>query len=169
MSTRKQSPEMLKVLSHPSRIALYELIRDGINTAPQMAEVLGENRLNLYHHLAKLEQVNLIQSSYGPDRVKIYELVDETISQQIQEASDFEKEDTTANYSFILTAPRDPSKGRKNRKLAFATHVQKLAELANVPLPPDIEILQVQIIAQPKSIVVKRNKMMKEILDEMQE
>ena len=51
----------MKVLAHPRRIRILELLGDEERTTKQVAEVLGEPPTRLYHHVAALERVGLIR------------------------------------------------------------------------------------------------------------
>jgi DNA-binding transcriptional ArsR family regulator len=53
--------EQMKVLAHPRRIRILELLGDEERTTKQVAEILGEPPTRLYHHVAALERVGLIR------------------------------------------------------------------------------------------------------------
>jgi len=139
----------LRALSDPLRISLFELIKQGQKTTPELAEILNENRMNLYHHLKILEKAGLIQSSYNSDRVKVYRV------KEIQEEIEFDdniylqqsrsKVDSVeqALDTLILSPPQDQQQLKKFNEL-----IQEAAELVNVEIPPNYELLQVQVMIE---------------------
>jgi len=63
---------------NPIRVKLLELISEGVCTVNDLAEVIGINRINLYHHLNTLEKEGVIEGSFKGSRIKTYRLVDES-------------------------------------------------------------------------------------------
>lgn len=53
--------EQLKVLTHPLRLRILELLIEKPMTTKQVAEALGEDPLKLYYHVEVLEQAGLIE------------------------------------------------------------------------------------------------------------
>lgn len=53
--------EQLKVLTHPLRLKILELLTDKPMTTKQVAQALGEDPLKLYYHVEALEKAGLIE------------------------------------------------------------------------------------------------------------
>lgn len=165
---RYYSSGMMTVLNHPMRIALYDLIREGAKSAPEMAAILDENRVNLYHHLGKLEKEGLIEGYYSDDRVKKFRLVlpsektdvNPENYTNIQAREGEEDRENLATSNVIMIAP--PSDRRTLRK--FKKNVKSILETSKYNLSDDLEIIQVQVILQPKDIAEKKQKKIEEIL-----
>lgn len=137
-------------VSHPIRQALYELIRDGTETTPEFAEILNENRLNLYHHLKVLEDAGLIESFFGSDRVKRFRLAskDKTVIVQIPLGErEMSPNIISEKQTIIINPPTDPKKHKQ-----FQQKVEELLAIGETSLNPQMDISQVQVILQPKVV-----------------
>lgn len=53
----------LKALGEPIRLRIVDLLRDGEKTVSQIAETLGEEVVNVSHHLGILFQAELVEKS----------------------------------------------------------------------------------------------------------
>jgi DNA-binding transcriptional ArsR family regulator len=53
----------LKALGEPMRLRIVDLLRDGEQTVSQIAESLGEEIVNVSHHLGILFQAELVEKS----------------------------------------------------------------------------------------------------------
>lgn len=55
--------EKLKAMSEPSRIRIIDLLRDGERTVSGIADALGEEVVNISHHLGILFHAGLLEKS----------------------------------------------------------------------------------------------------------
>lgn len=134
---RLYSSEHLTAINHPLRISLLKLIKKKINTAPDLADALGENRINLYHHLKFLEKTGLITSKFKGDRVKRYEIVDKPANIQQNIVTN---PIISSNTIIISPNPKNQDNFRKK--------VDELVELDGISIKKDMDIIQVQIVVQ---------------------
>ncbi len=150
----------ISVLNHPIRVMLYNLIRDGINTTPKLAVALNEDRHNLYHHLNKLEHAGLIIGYYEDNRIKKFKAIDPILSTKtkIENISDIpdlnsnRKSKKILSDEYLATAESIllvPPKDNRNRK-KFKKKVRELLEMSNYEMTKSLDIIQVQIILQPR-------------------
>ena len=58
---RVSAPPSLSASTHPTRQAILKALKDGTKTTVDLEEVTGETRYNLYHHLAVLEDADLVR------------------------------------------------------------------------------------------------------------
>jgi DNA-binding transcriptional ArsR family regulator len=130
------------ILSHPLRLSLYELIRDGARTTPELAEILSINRINLYHHLNKMEEHGLIISQYNSNREKQYQIREEHPMQEISKS-----EETTTTYTKIINEPK-----QKDLNDEFQRQVRELTRQFGQNIPESQKIIQIHIFTQPVKI-----------------
>jgi DNA-binding transcriptional ArsR family regulator len=159
----------MAALNHPMRVTLYDLIcdvtlksknkDDGI-TAPEMAEILNENRINLYHHLEILENTGLIKSFYKGNRMKKYRKVSE-VEEEKHEKSKIGKGEKlgpdriSKTQTMILTPPQDEKK--------FKEKVKELIKSTGANWDSDMNILQVHIHWQWKNVVAYKHKQIRQV------
>lgn len=162
-SNRFYATGKLSALNHPMRITLYELIREGARTAPEMAEILDENRINLYHHLSKLEDAGLIESFYREDRVKKYRISkreEKPEVKTVEEALEKPVEFYTKTNTIVVFPPKD-SKDRKK----FRKKIKELLDIVDLNLQKSNDILQIHILSQPKSLAKEKQDLIKKVQD----
>jgi len=75
-SGRSYVNDVVKAASHPTRQRILKALQKGKRTTVELEEITGENRYHLYHHLAVLEEANLVRSQLsGTGKTKEFELV----------------------------------------------------------------------------------------------
>ena len=167
--SRIYSTGMMAALNHPMRITLFDLIREGTLvgkgkdeglSTPEIAEILNENRINLYHHLAILETAGLIESFYFGDRMKKYRLVSNIPQQKLEvkinKQMELSPEEISRTQTLILTPPQKEEK-------KFRDKAKELIKLTGGTWNNDMDILQVQINWQPKNVVKYKHKQIKDL------
>ncbi|MHA2252774.1 MAG: winged helix-turn-helix domain-containing protein [Candidatus Kariarchaeaceae archaeon] len=164
------STGVMAALNHPIRLTLYNLIQEGNQTStgqeegittPEMAEILKENRFNLYHHLGILEKAGLIESFYEGNRMKKYRLGSKKNKInpkkfKIDKKKDLSPEVISKTQTMILT----PSIKEKNK---FKDKVKELIKLTNNSWDEKMDIQQIHIHWQWSDIVEYKQEQMKEI------
>ena len=157
------------MLKHPTRIKLYELISKGVDTTPKLADIIGENRVNLYHHLNKLEKHGLIKSTFEGDRIKkfniieIEEKIDITLDNLVKMAI---KQDNLNNIpsstvepnTVIVNPPRDANNLKK-----FQKKLKELLKIVDVNVSKNLEFIQLHLVLQSKESLATINKKIKEL------
>lgn len=137
---RLYSSEHLTAINHPLRISLLEFIKEGIKTTPELADALGENRINLYHHLNSLEKSGLIESYFEGDRVKRFRLA----------AKPANIKQTLSSNPIMSSNTLIISPSSENKK-KFREKVEELVRLDGIAIEKSMDIIQVQIVIQPKA------------------
>lgn len=59
--------EMLKALSDPTRLSIFDMLMEGVQCNSEIAERLGLSLSLISHHLPVLRQVGLVQSQRDPE------------------------------------------------------------------------------------------------------
>ncbi|MDH5403153.1 MAG: helix-turn-helix domain-containing protein [Candidatus Heimdallarchaeota archaeon] len=155
--------DRISALNHPMRVSLYDLIRKGVKSAPEMAKILGEDRINLYHHLSQLEKAGLISSSYDRDRIKVYEL----ISLESPEVDLFSIQNKNEGNELIQTESKvilNPQNLKLQKK--FRKKIKEILEIENIKLSDDMDIMQVQIMFQSKKSQEIKNENLEKLISE---
>ncbi|MHA2502940.1 MAG: helix-turn-helix domain-containing protein [Candidatus Kariarchaeaceae archaeon] len=158
MHEKRKDPS--KILGDPLRVRLFELIKEGSKTTVELADILGKDRMELYHHLKQLEDAGLVSSSYNTKRMKEYQAT--STEPQIQHM-----EQTTLINPFknemtglvILSPPAEPEQYRE-----FRNYIEQAAKLCGSSVPDDFEIIQVQVRTESKTLEVAKNE---NIMDEL--
>ena len=72
-SRRLQTDPYIKAASHPTRQTILKSLQgnDALTTI-ELQELTGEDRYNLYHHLAKLQDAGLVDYELEDSRAKRY-------------------------------------------------------------------------------------------------
>jgi DNA-binding transcriptional ArsR family regulator len=78
---RKYAHPQGTLFNHPTRISILETLQQGKKTTNELEQLIGENRVNLYHHLNILENEALIISEIN-NRQKYFELNNNSIKKQ---------------------------------------------------------------------------------------
>ena len=66
------------LFTHPTRAKIIDLLKDGKKTTGELESLIGENRINLYHHLNLLESEAIVTSTIA-NRQKIFEISKDNI------------------------------------------------------------------------------------------
>lgn len=157
MTAGKSDP--LRALSDPLRMSLFELIKESSKTTPELAEILNENRINLYHHLEVLEKAGLIKSSYENSRAKLYSIqqTQPEIVQQKQATTIRRKQTRSptknSTATLILSPPKDSELYEE-----FKQQIVQAAKLVGVSIDEKMEILQVHINAENQKIHLSKRR-----------
>ena len=70
---RKKVPKKISSVSHPTRQAILEELKNKEQTTLDLEQSLDESRYNLYHHLEDLETQGIIEQK-KEGKVKVYNL-----------------------------------------------------------------------------------------------
>jgi DNA-binding transcriptional ArsR family regulator len=70
---RKKVPKKISSVSHPTRQAILEELKNKEQTTLDLEQSLDESRYNLYHHLEVLETQGIIEQK-KEGKVKVYNL-----------------------------------------------------------------------------------------------
>ena len=159
------------VLKHPTRIKLYELISKGVDTTPKLADVLGENRVNLYHHLSILEKHGLIISTFEGDRIKKFNIIEMEEKVDItpdnlekmaikQDDKDHEilKNSIIEPNTVVINPPKDSNNLKK-----FQKKLKELLKIVDVNVSKNLDFIQLHLILQSKESRAIINKKIKEL------
>ncbi len=72
-SRRLQTDPYIKAASHPTRQTILKNLRENeALTTIELQKLTGEDRYNLYHHLAKLQDAGLVDYELEDSRAKKY-------------------------------------------------------------------------------------------------
>ena len=72
-SRRRQTDPYIKAASHPTRQTILKSLQENdALTTIELQELTGEDRYNLYHHLAKLQDAGLVDFELEDSRAKRY-------------------------------------------------------------------------------------------------
>ena len=125
-SRRLQTDPTIAAASHPTRqTILKNLQQNDALTTIELQKLTGEDRYNLYHHLAKLQEAGLVDYELEGSRAKKYFL-----------SSD---EDTSERFFYI--EGNDP-----NTKQALAGVLKVLAGSSDSTLPVSEDVESVTVI-----------------------
>lgn len=70
---RKGVPKKISSVSHPTRKAIVEELKEKNQTTLDLEQSLNESRYNLYHHLEVLEKQGIIEQQ-KEGKIKVYKL-----------------------------------------------------------------------------------------------
>jgi DNA-binding transcriptional ArsR family regulator len=70
---RKRVPKKISSVSHPTRKAIVDELKEKNQTTLDLEQSLNESRYNLYHHLEVLENQGIIEQQRD-GKVKVYNL-----------------------------------------------------------------------------------------------
>ena len=73
-SRRVHTDQIIKAAAHPTRQTILKSLRGQDLSTIELEALTGENRYNLYHHLAKLQDAGLIDHELNDGRAKRYSL-----------------------------------------------------------------------------------------------
>jgi DNA-binding transcriptional ArsR family regulator len=71
---RAYADETLRAATHPTRQTILKALQESDRSTTDLEEMTGENRYNLYHHLAILEQAGLVGHRLRDSRSKEFYL-----------------------------------------------------------------------------------------------
>ena len=72
--SRAYADEAIRAGSHPTRRTILKSLQESDCTTIQLEQITGENRYNLYHHLAILKDAGLVDTRLVDGRIKKYHL-----------------------------------------------------------------------------------------------
>lgn len=132
MSTRKpggsrrlQTDPFIKAAAHPTRQTILKSLQENDSlTTVELQELTGEDRYNLYHHLAKLQDAGLVDYELQDSRAKQY----------------FLKSDRDTVERFVHLDAAEAQQVERISKL-----LELLADLseAALPAPEDLESISI--------------------------
>jgi len=152
--------QAMSALNHPVRSSLYNLIQQGMETIQEMAELLGENRINLYHHLSSLEKAGLVASRFNNNRIKIYQIVNQTITQPVQQSEDKEMLNDNVITTTIVAVPK------LGREKEFQRKLRELVKEATISheITKNMNAIHIQIVFQDKQVIERKQEMVKKMM-----
>ena len=125
-SRRLQTDPYIKAASHPTRQTILKNLRENdALTTIELQKLTGEDRYNLYHHLAKLQDAGLVDYELEDSRAKKYFL-----------SSD---EDTVERFFYIEGS-------NPKTKQALAEVLKVLAGSSDSTLPGSEDVESVTVI-----------------------
>ncbi len=125
-SRRLQTDPYIKAASHPTRQTILKNLRENdALTTIELQKLTGEDRYNLYHHLAKLQDAGLVDYELEDSRAKKYFLSS--------------GEDTVERFFYIEGS--DPK-----TKQALAEVLKVLAGSSDSTLPGSEDVESVTVI-----------------------
>lgn len=158
-------------MKHPTRIKLYELISKGIDTTPKLADVLGEKRVNLYHHLRILEKHGLIRSTFEGDRIKKINIIvfeekidittdnlEQMAIKQTQTKHETVPDSIMEPNTVVINPPRE-----RNDLKKFQKKLKELLKIIDINVSKNLEIIQLHMILQTKESIATINSKIKEL------
>lgn len=78
---------LLKVLSDPTRLAIFDVLMDGVQCNCEIAERLGISLSLISHHLSVLRKAGLVESERDPEDARwIYYSVDRDALRNLRQA-----------------------------------------------------------------------------------
>ena len=73
LNRRLQTDPYIKAASHPTRQTILKNLQENdALTTIELQKLTGEDRYNLYHHLAKLQEAGLVENELEDSRAKKY-------------------------------------------------------------------------------------------------
>ncbi len=125
-SRRLQTDPYIKAASHPTRQTILKSLQENdALTTIELQELTGEDRYNLYHHLAKLQDAGLVDYELEDSRAKRYFLSS--------------NEDTTERFIYL---ERSDSKARRT----ISELLTVLAGSSEITLPGSEDVESVSLI-----------------------
>ena len=110
-SRRLQTDPYIKAASHPTRQTILKSLQENdALTTIELQELTGEDRYNLYHHLAKLQDAGLVDFELEDSRAKRYFLnADEGSVERFfyLEPSDSKARKTISDLLMVLAGSSD--------------------------------------------------------------
>ncbi|HEY42584.1 MAG TPA: winged helix-turn-helix transcriptional regulator [Anaerolineae bacterium] len=77
-SSRSYTDQLVKAAAHPTRQIILKNLKSQELSTVELEELTGENRYNLYHHLAQLQDAGLVDFHMQEGRIKRYFLKKDT-------------------------------------------------------------------------------------------
>ncbi|MFQ5942326.1 MAG: helix-turn-helix domain-containing protein [Anaerolineales bacterium] len=122
---RRQMSPFIKAASHPTRQTILKKLQENdALTTIELQELTGEDRYNLYHHLAKLQDAGLVDYELEDSRAKKYFL-----------SSD---EDTVERFIYL-----EGSDAKAGRTISELLVVLADASASTMPGAEDVESVSV--------------------------
>lgn len=127
---RRQTDPLIKAAAHPTRQTILQSLKENDKLSTMELEKLtGETRYNLYHHLAQLQDADLIDFELEDSRAKQY----------------FLKASKDADETFLLLESQDRRAAKQIPAL-----LQLLAQASSTSLPAVAEIESISVIISLK-------------------
>ena len=119
-SGRSYAAEAVKAASHPTRQVILKSLQKNDCSTTELEEATGENRYNLYHHLAVLQNAGLIEFRYRDNKAKEY----------------FLKKPARPDTVFVQLERRDPEDAKKLDRIlsAVADEIPHLPKVSRARL-----------------------------------
>jgi len=128
-SGRSYVSEAVKAASHPTRQKILKALQKGKRTTVELEKITGENRYHLYHHLAVLEESDLVRSRLSETgKSKEYELVKPKPGQR-------------PDAAYVHVNRKDPEDKKKFKALLEAVREATDDEIPNVEKATGIRIV----------------------------
>jgi len=132
MSKRKASPSRrlqtdpyIKAASHPTRQTILKSLQENdALTTIELQKLTGEDRYNLYHHLAKLQEAGLVDYELEDSRAKKYFLNSD--------------EDLVERFFYL-----EPSDSKSRRAISGLLMVLADSSESTLPSTEDVESVSV--------------------------
>lgn len=152
--------QAMSALNHPVRSSLHNLIQQGVETIHEMSDLLGENRINLYHHLSSLEKAGLVRSSFNNNRIKIYKIVNQANTQPIQQVDEMAILNDNVLTTTIIAFPKVGKEKEFQRKL------RDLIKEATISreIMKNMNAIHIQIVFQDKQIIERKQELVKKMM-----
>jgi DNA-binding transcriptional ArsR family regulator len=124
-SRRLQTDPYIKAASHPTRQTILKSLQENdALTTIELQKLTGEDRYNLYHHLAKLQEAGLVDYELEDSRAKKYFL-----------SSD---EDLVERFFYL-----EPSDSKSRRAISELLIVLADSSESTLPSTEDVESVSV--------------------------
>jgi len=82
---RKDLARILRVLSDPTRLSVFDMLMEGVQCNCELAERLDLSLSLISHHLSALRRVGLIEAEHDPDDARwIYYFVNRATLQRLE-------------------------------------------------------------------------------------
>ena len=124
-SRRLQTDPYIKAASHPTRQTILKSLQENdALTTIELQKLTGEDRYNLYHHLAKLQEAGLVDYALEDSRAMKYFLNSD--------------EDTVERFFYL-----EPSDSKSRRAISELLMVLADSSESTLPSTEDVESVSV--------------------------
>jgi ArsR family transcriptional regulator len=109
---RRFKAEIFRALSHPTRIAMVDLLRDGERSASQIIETLGLEQANASQHLAILRARQIVLGRKAGNQV-FYSLRDPVLLRVLDLLRDYFYSQLSGTAHMLKELGRPATQGRR--------------------------------------------------------